>query len=95
MLPLQSHSLGSVAYAERERDGRLKMLGTSKGGVLDMRTLRTEIGHGDDAIKVAADAIAELRDAADMLSIHCPDGHFGSYISGEADKLECRLKMLS
>lgn len=60
-----------------------------------MRTLRTEVGTPDDAMKVAKDAIAELRDAADMLTIHCPDGHFGQYISGEADKLECRLKMLS
>lgn len=66
----------------------------SKGGILNMRTLRTEIGRSDDALKIAADAIAELRDASDMLSIHCPDGHFGTYISGEADKSECRLRML-
>lgn len=71
------------------------MNGASRGGILDMRTFRTEVGAPDDALKVAKDAIAELRDAADMLSIHCPDGHFGQYISGEADKLECRLRMLS
>ena len=65
------------------------MNGASRGGVLDMRTFRTEVGTPDK------DAIAELRDAADMLTIHCPDGHFGKYISGEADKLECRLRMLS
>lgn len=29
-----------------------------------MRTFRTEIGAPDDALKVARDAIAELRDAA-------------------------------
>lgn len=71
------------------------MNGASRGGILDMRTFRTEIGAPDDAPKVARDAIAELRDAADMLSIHCSDGHFGKYISGEADKLDCRLRMLS
>lgn len=65
-----------------------------RGGILNMRTLRTEIGRGDDAMKVAEDAIAEIREAADILSIHCPDGHFGKYIAGEADKLECRLRML-
>ena len=71
------------------------MSGANRGGILNMRTIQTRIGAPDDSLKVAKDAIAELRDAADMLSIHCPDGHFGSYISGEADKLECRLKMLS
>lgn len=71
------------------------MSGASRGGILNMRTIRTEIGAPDDPLKVAKDAIAELRDAADMLSIHCPDGHFGKYVSGEADKLECRLRMLS
>lgn len=71
------------------------MSGASRGGILNMRTIRTEIGAPEDSLKVAKDAIAELRDAADMLTIHCPDGHFGQYISGEADKLECRLKMLS
>lgn len=70
------------------------MSGTNRGGVLDMQTFRTEFGASDNAHKVAADAIAELRDAADMLSIHCPDGHFGKYVNGEADKLECRLKLL-
>lgn len=71
------------------------MSGASRGGILNMRTFRTEIGAPEDSLKVAKDAIAELRDAADMLTIHCPDGRFGQYISGEADKLECRLKMLS
>jgi len=71
------------------------MSGASRGGILNMRTIRTEIGAPDDPLKVAKDAIAELRDAADMLSIHCPDGHFGKYVSGEADKLEFRLRMLS
>lgn len=71
------------------------MSGASRGGILNMRTIRTEIGAPDDPLKVDKDSIAELRDAADMLTIHCPDGHFGKYISGEADKLECRLKMLS
>lgn len=71
------------------------MSGASRGGILNMRTFRTEIGAPEDSLKVVKDAIAELRDAADMLTIHCPDGHFGQYISGEADKLECRLKMLS
>lgn len=52
------------------------MSGASRGGILNMRTIRTEIGAPDDPLKVAKDAIAELRDAADMLSIHCPDGHF-------------------
>lgn len=70
------------------------MSGASRGGILNMRTIRTEIGAPEDSLKVAKDAIAELRDAADMLTIHCPDGYFGQYISGEADKLECRLKML-
>lgn len=65
-----------------------------RGGILNMRTLRTEIGRTDDAAKVAEDAISQIREAADILSIHCPDGHFGTYISGEADKLECRLRML-
>lgn len=65
-----------------------------RGGILNMRTLRTEIGRADDAGKVAEDAISQIREAADILSIHCPDGHFGTYISGEADKLECRLRML-
>lgn len=40
------------------------MNGASRGGILNMRTFRTEIGAPDDALKVARDAIAELRDAA-------------------------------
>lgn len=70
------------------------MSGASRGGILNMRTIRTEIGRADDAAKVAEDAISQIREAADILSIHCPDGHFGTYISGEADKLECRLRIL-
>lgn len=70
------------------------MSGASRGGILNMRTIRTEIWRADDAAKVAEDAISQIREAADILSIHCPDGHFGTYISGEADKLECRLRML-
>lgn len=41
-----------------------------RGGILNMRTLRTEIGRADDAAKVAEDAISQIREAADILSIH-------------------------
>lgn len=37
------------------------MSGASKGGILNMRTIRTEVGAPDDSLKVAKDAIAELR----------------------------------
>ena len=36
------------------------MSGASRGGILNMRTIRTEIGAPDDSLKVAKDAIAEL-----------------------------------
>lgn len=66
----------------------------SRGGFLDLLGVLGPAPEDDTAEKVARDALCELRDAADMLAIHCPDGHFGKYVSGEADKLECRLRSL-